>query len=816
MLHDFRFALRMIRLHPWFAAAIVSVLALGIGANTAVFTLVNAVLLKPLPFKNGDRIVAVRHNNAKQGQERIPISYPDYLAYRDNNSTFESLHAYRNEGLAFRDRRDDPPQVYEVARVTLGFLDMLGMEPLYGRGFQADDAEAGSPPVLLLSHHMWRDRYGMDPEVVGSDVLVGGEPSTIIGILPEGFSFPGNSDLWAPLVDTPEIQQRTVRNLTGVGVRKPDVSIQQANADMRVISSSLATQFPVENEGREATVMTFHDLENSGPIRIVFYLMQGAVTFVLLIACANVANMMLSRALGRQRELSIRSALGASRWTLIRQLLVESVLLSFIGGALGLFLSLWAVRGFDAAVANLGKPSWIVFDMNWVAFAYFAGICLFSGLLFGLFPGLRASRGDLNEPLKEGSRDSGSKGSGFMSGALVVLQFTLALVLLAGSGLFVRELLLQRASQEGLPLDSVLMARIQLPSDRYPDQDARYDFYDRLLTEVRASSGAEQVELVSSPPVGGAFQLAYQVEGERDVEENQRPEALRLTSSPGYLSLMDIPIRMGRAFDDRDGLTGREAVIVTTDFAERIWPGESPLGKRLRFFTIPPGAPPRGADPPKAEPGPWHTVVGVSGDVEQRPSEASPPPLLFVPNQGTQDASMWVMLRSSGDPNRFAAPLRTALQKLDSDRALGDVRTLGDFTNNQTWYLRVFGTVFLIFAAGALLMASIGIYAVVAQNTTRRTREVGIRMALGATSSRILMLAMSRGVKQLIAGLLLGVVAAVLATRQMSDLLFNVSPYDPIVFGTVIVIISVVGLLACWLPARRASNLDPLRALHYE
>ena len=804
----------MVRLHPWFSAAVVAALALGIGANTAVFTLVNAVLFKPLPFEGGARIVGIFHRNVAQGQERIPISYPDYLEYREQASTFERLEASMNSGVAISDE-GNPPEPYRMARVTPGFFAMLGVRPAVGRGLDAADAAAGADPVILLSHSVWSNRYAESVDVLGRTVRAGNELATVIGVMPEGFGFPGREQVWMPLVDTPELRDRSQRNLMLIGKRLPGVSNEQARADLDVIAQRLAVEYQ-DNEGFGATVATFHEIQNGGPIRVVFILMQGAVAFVLLIACANVANMMLSRALGRMRETSVRAAMGASRWRIVRPLLVEAVLLSFLGGTAGLIVAIFAVRAFDAAVANVGKPSWIQFGMDYMVFVYFAAACLVSAVLFGLMPGLQASRVELAGTLKEGSRDSGSKRGGLVSGALVVFQFTLAVILLVGAGLFVRGLLEQRASMEGLPADEVLSAGIQLPADRYPDDESRFRFYDRLLTSLEGTPGLRQAALVSNLPATGGATLAYQLEGEPEAEPGVRPTALRVAMSPGYLELLDVPILAGRDFDDRDGFAGRDSIIVTSDFAARVWPGEAPLGKRLRVYPEPP-PPNAGAEAAeRSQPGTWLSVVGISGDLEQSPNELRPPPLFFIPYAPGGYGAMTVVLRSSGNPAALAAPLRAAMRQIDPDRALANVRTIEEMSYEQGWYLRVFGSAFLIFAAGALLLASIGIYAVVAQTTARRTQEIGVRMALGATSPGIQRLVVGRGLKQLAAGTVLGLAIAFAVTRLMGELLYGVSPSDPVTFGSVIGIITLVGLAALWLPARSAARLDPLKALRHE
>jgi len=813
MLHDVRYALRMMRLHPWFSAALVAALALGIGANTAVFTLVNAVLFKPLPFEGGGRIVAIFHRNAELGQERIPISYADYLVYREQASTFESLEATLNTNVPFSDA-GSAPEPYRMSRVTPGFFTMLGVQPLIGRGLAPADAVAGAAPVLLLSHALWRDRYGESPDAVGRTVRAGDELATIVGVMPRGFGFPNAQQLWMPLVDTPELRDRAQRNLMLTGKYARGVSREQARADLDVIAQRLATEYS-DDEGLSASVVTFHELQNAGPIRVVFLLMQGAVAFVLLIACANVANMMLSRALGRARAMSVRAAMGASRWRIVRQLLVEALLLSALGGAIGLFVAQFAVSAFDAAVANVGKPSWILFEMNYAVFVYVAFACLLSALFFGLMPGLQASRVDLNSALREGSRDSGSKRGGILSGVLVVFQFMLAVVLLAGAGLFVRGLVEQRASLEGLPATEILSAGIQLPRERYPDDASRFQFFDRLLRNLEGTPGLQQAAIVSNPPASGGAALAYQLEGEPEVEAASRPKAVSVTMSPHYLELLDVPILAGRYFDDRDGFEGQDSIIVTRDFAVRVWPGQEALGKRLRVYPAPP--PPNArATTAESEPGRWLTVVGVSADLEQSPQELRPLPVFFMPYAPGGYPGMTVLLRSNGDPTALAAPLRAAMRQVDPDRALANVRTLEEASYQQGWYLRVFGTVFLIFAGGALLLASIGIYAVVAQNTARRTQEIGVRMAMGASAPRIQRLVIGRGLKQLTVGTVLGLAIAMAVTRLMGELLFGVSPTDPIVFGTVIGVVTLVGFAACWLPARRAAALDPLRALRHE
>jgi predicted permease len=535
--------------------------------------------------------------------------------------------------------------------------------------------------------------------------------------------------------------------------------------------------------------------------------MLGAVGFVLLIACANVANMMLSRALGRRREMSIRVAMGASRWRVIRQLLVESVLLSSAGGLIGLLMARYGVAAFDLAVADVGKPSWIEFTMNYQVFAYFAVVCVVSGLLFGLAPGLRASRVDLNETLKEGSRGSGGVRSGYLSGVLVVFQVALAVVLLTGSGLMIRGVLLQRGSAVDLPRDRVLVASVSLSEQRYANNEARLRFFDQLLPALRSTPGVTNAEIASNNPGGNGAPVRFQLEGEPELAAPRRHPAISVTMSPGYLAMLDIPMRAGRAFDERDGTAGNDSIVVTSDFAARTWPGQSAVGKRLRTYEGPEG---------QEKPGRWLTVVGVSGDLAQQPDSTHPDPLFFFPYRPGLNGFMMVMMRTPGNPAALAGPLRSAVQQLDSDLFVQNIRTLAALVDQQGWLYRVFGTIFSIFAGIALVLASVGIYAVVAQATSRRTREIGVRIALGATSWTIHRLVLSRGVQQMMIGLAIGLPAAFFVSKLMVPLLFGVAPSDPLVYLVITVLLTAVGLLACWLPARRAAAMNPVVALRNE
>lgn len=800
MAHDLRFALRMIFSHRWFSAAVVVTIALGIGLNTMVFTLVNAVLFKPVPVPGGAQLVSIRSRNLTQnGNDEMRVSYPDFRDYRAQSSSLAALEASVGEEGVLSET-GIPPQAYRMERASSGIFEMVHVQPILGRGFLPTDDKAGAAPVLILGYGVWKDRYGSSTSVIGRQVRVNEKPATIVGVMPKGFKFLTNTDMWMPLVPTPELEKRDNHSLQLSAMLKPGVGIIQANVEMNGIARRLAAQYP-DDKDVGITVETFHERYNGGPIRIVFLLMMAAVGFVLLIACANVANMMLSRALLRQREMSIRSALGASRWRVVRQLLVESVLLSTIGGVLGLGLAALGVHWFDLSTQDVGKPYWIEFTMNYAVFGYFAALCILSGLVFGTAPALRFSRVDVNEVMKEGARSAGRHRGGSLSSLLVVFQFALTLVLLTGAGVFVHSLLESLSANRLVPADQITTARIDFPEDRYKDTDARQRFYDQLLPRISALPGVSQVALTSNLPGLGAASSDIEIEHSTVENPAHRPSISYLVQSPGYFSAINLPILLGRDFNEIDGTANHKVAVVTRECAEHFWPGQLAIGKRLRFYDD------------KGKPGDWITVIGVSANIVQELDEKSPKPLLFVPFRQMGWNGMALLIRSTGNP---IPAVRAAVQNLDPNLPLRDVYTLPQAIRHQQWYLHLFSKIFSGFALIALLMAAVGIYAVLAQATNNRTQEIGIRMALGANAGNILALVIRRGLWQIIAGLALGLAAAWPATRLMASLPLGVSTSDPLVFLSVAVVLAVVGLFACWLPAHRAAALDPVKAIRYE
>ena len=802
--HDLRFALRTILSHGWFSAAIVATLALGIGLNTMVFTLANAALLKPVPVPGGARLLAIltRDTSQSKGNDRRGLSYPEFREYHAGGGSFESLQA-AVFNRAVLSEQANPPQFCNLGRVSAGMFDMLHIPPVLGRGFAPNDEKPGAPAVALLGYRVWQERYSGDRNVVGRLVRVDDKPATIIGVMPDGFRFPNNEDLWMALPPTAELEKRSNHSLQLFGVLKPGVPIERGRAELQGVAQRLAIQYPADNKGIEAVVETFHERYNSGGIRLVFLLMQAAVGFVLVIACANVANMMLSRVLSRQREMSIRSALGASRWQVMRQWLVESIVLSLAGGAIGLALAALGVHWFDLASRNVGKPYWVLFEMDYTVLAFFAAVCVVSGLAFGIAPAIRSSRADVNSALKEGSRAAGTHRGRGLSSALVVFQFALTLVLLTGAAVFVRSLIENLSVNRGTPADRILTAGVNLPRERYPDADARLRFFERLQSRLRAIPGVTHVAMGTNLPGMGAGSSHIEIEHGGLADPARGPSASSLAQSPGYFAAVNLPLLAGRDFDELDGSPGHRAAVVTRHLAERFWPREAAIGKRFRLYR-------------DAKPGEWITVVGVSQDIDQEPMEAAPNPLLFLPYRQEAPGFQWLMVRAAGDPTALTAAVRAAVQGMDMELPLSDVQTLTGALEHQQWYLRLFGALFSVFAFIALVLASVGIYAVIAQAAASRTREIGVRMALGATARSILGMVLARGAKQLAAGLGLGLLLVFPAARVMKGLSLRVSPSDPLVFASVSVLLIVVGLFACWLPARRAARLDPVRAIRWE
>lgn len=801
---DVRFAWRMIAKNPWFSAAIVVTLALSIGVNTTVFSLVNGVLRKPLPFPGGERLVLVRATDVNRGFDDLNLSLPDFRDFREQANAFERLEGFAGQSFNISEQ-SNPPDRFRGGRVSAGLFEMLQVKPVIGRIFTSADEKGESAQAMLIGYGVWTDRYGKDPNVLGRVVRVNDTPATIVGVMPEGFRFPNNEDVWLPFRPDPQWEKRDQQRIMGIGILNKNASIPEAQAGLALVATRLQTQFPATHKDRGVAVRTFHQAMNGNRIQLVFLLMLGAVGFVLLIACANVANMLLSRAIARSREISIRAALGASRWRLIRQLLIESILLSVAGGLLGLTFTKYGTEAFGKVVENVGKPYWIDFSPDYVVLGYFAALSVLAGLIFGIVPALRSSRVDLNEALKEGARSAGGSRGSFLSGALVVFQFALAVILLSGAGLLIRSFLYAQNEFADLRPEQVLHARVSLPQTRYAAPEARRQFYEKLLPRLSGIPGAAHAALVSNPPGTGSNNWRVELKERPIAEPERRPVTATVVASPNYLATLGASLLQGRDFVDSDGLPGKEAALVSRQFAARFYPNQSPIGRQIRLYD--------GDGKVK----PWMTIVGLVSDIRQNDTtNDSHDPLLIVPVNQESFSGMAILLRMQGPPGAVTTAVRREVQQIDPDLPILEAGTLDDILARGRWHLRVFGTIFLLLALIALGMAAVGIYAVMAHSAGQRRREIGVRMALGADVGKIVRLVLARGLIQLSIGAVAGLAAAIALCRLMARLLFGVSPSDPVTFSLVIATLLTAGLAACWIPARRAARLDPVQALRYE
>jgi predicted permease len=805
VLNDLRFGLRVLLKHRAFTAVVVITMALGIGVNTAIFTIVNSVIFKGMPFDNPAEIAFISSN-------RGGVSYLDFIDLRDQSESFKGLGAFTGLAADLSDR-DAAAERVGGARVTANTFSLLGTAPLIGRDFTAADEQRGADPVALLSYGLWQARYAGDADILGKTIRINLADYTVIGVMRPGEGFPQDTRLWIPLVPDAAAENRNARQFVVFGRLGDGVSFERAGVELSTIASALAQAYPETNTEIEARVAPYTDRGTTGPIRVILYSLLGAVCFVLLIACANVANLLLSRAIRRTRETSIRTAMGASRWRIVRQLLVESVILSVLGGMLGLGIGLLGVRWIDVATLPTGRPYWLDFTMDFRVFAYFAAVSIFTGILFGLAPALQISKANVSENLKEGGRSGGAgKRAGRMTDVLLVGQIGLTIVLLVGAGLMIRSFLITQQFNIGVDTQNLVTVQVTLPSSRYPQPTDRLAFQERLEERLETLPGVAALTIVSQPPAGGAAIRTLKIEGREMTDANNRlPNVARILVLPDYFAALDLGVRRGRGFTATDGAAGAEAVIVNEVFAERYFPDADPLGARLRLGEDVN----RGTENLEA---PWLTIVGVSPPVfQQSPNQdLSVQPTVYVPFRQEPPVAFTVLARSRGAGDTVVAGIRNELRQLDADLPLYNIRTMDDILAQRNWPYRIFGTLFATFAVIALLISAVGIYAVTAHGVGQRTQEIGVRMALGAGRRDILWLVLRHGITRIGIGVALGVLAAVGASRVLSSVLVNTSTTDPTTFISICLLLTAVTLLACFVPARRATRLDPVDALRTE
>jgi putative ABC transport system permease protein len=802
VLQDLRFALRLMARARWFTAMAVMALALGIGANATIYTIFHAALVRGLPFRDAGRLATVSLESPSGN--RVGVSSAELADWRAQTRAFTGLAAFRQGSVSVSDDHAAPEQA-DAAWLTANAFGVLDQPPLIGRAFAAGDDTPGANPVVILGHRLWTTRYGADPAVLGRLVRLNGRPGTIVGVMPAHVRFPINAELWAPFIPTEAQRARDARDLSAFARLRDEVSFAEARAEMTGLAQRFAAAYPDTNrELTSARVETFTERFVGGAARPMFIAMMGAVSFVLLIACANVANLLLSRSAARAQEVAVRMALGATRPRVLRQLLIESLLLGAIGGVLGLAIAMIAVPIFDASVTDPGKPFWIVFKVDYAIVGYVAGVCVATALLFGFAPALHVSRTDLNGVLNEGGRSGASSlRLRRFSAVMVVTQLALTAVLLVGAGLMMRSFVNALRLDVGMDTSRLMAMRLSLPASRYETAEARRLFFERLGPRLSGLPGVEGATWTTSLPLTGTTSRSFEIDGKAVFDKEADLSVSIVTVGAPFFEVSRVPVLRGRAFGDIDGAPGSETVIVNQRFAIRYFPGEDPVGRRLRFIV-------RGDGPASV----WRTIIGVSGTVWHSSLRGDEPGgVIYVPARQEPPASSWLLLRSPLEPASVMTAVQRAVQDIDRDQPVSRIQTLDDRIAEQRWALRVFGLLLGIFATLALVLAAVGLYAVMAYSVQERTREIGVRMAFGAGARDVTWLVLRRGLVQLAVGLVLGLLGAFALSRVLRRSLVQVAPGDPWTFAGIAVLLIVVAMAACLVPARRAARVDPLAAL---
>ena len=804
LLHDLRYAARMQRKNLAFTIIAIIALALGIGANTAIFSVVNTVLLRPLPYKDPERLVMVWEDATKVGYPRDTPSAANYVDWRDQNQVFEGMAAITDESFNLTGAGD--PERLEGRRVSANLFPLLGVEPQIGRVFTAAEDQPGAQRVAVLSYGLWQRRFGGDPTIVGKALTLNGESYVVVGVMPARFQFPSKDDeVWVPVAFPPE--EATNRNrhyLEVVAKLKPGVTLAQAQSEMSTIATRLQQQYPESNADLGAVVQSLHE-HLVGDIRPALLILLGAVGLVLLIACANVANLLLARAAVRQKEIAVRVALGARRLRLIRQFLTESVLLSTLGGLVGLGIAYGGLVLLKAFIPeNISQAREISIDFKVLGFTLLVSVL--TGLIFGLAPAFQAARFNQIDTLKEGGRDAATGGSGKrLRSLLVMAEVAISLVLLIGAGLLINSFLRLRNVDPGFRAENLLTMKIVLPEPKYEEAERRAAFYTDLVQRVESLAGVRSAAVTTNLPLyRQGNSISVRIEGRPDPPPGQELIVVTRVISPGYFDTMSIPLLSGRNLTDQDIATSPRVAVISETMARRFWPNEDAIGKRFAIGRI-------------RSDRDWVNVVGVVKDVRQFELTAEPRPQMHMSYRqlGFFDARDLVV-KTDVDPASMAATVRKAVWDIDKDQPVSNIRTMEEILADSIARQRFSMLLLAIFAAVALVLAGVGIYGVMSYSVAQRTREIGIRMALGAQTGAVLKLAVGYGMKLVIAGIVIGLVAAFALTRVMSTLLFGVTATDPTTFTLISLLLIAVAALASYIPARRATKVNPIIALRYE
>ena len=809
---DLRFAVRILIKDKWFTAVAALALALGIGVNTTIFTFVNVVILRGLPFRDPDSIVSIAMTDARgrfQGVSRL-----DFLDWRDAARSFSHFAVLTGASLNVSEQ-GRPAEQYNGTYGSANLFELIGQQPQLGRDFTAADDTPGAEPVVILSDSVWKSRYASDRAVLGRAIKVNDRICTIIGVMPPEMKFPFNNDLWLSFsLLPPQIQQakRSVRNLQVIGRLARGVTLGQARSEIETIVARLARDHADTNKDLRASVVSYNDRVAGPQIKLIVYSLLGAVGFVLLIACANVANLLLARSAQRTREIAVRVSLGAGRWRIVRQLLIESLVLSFASGAVGFVLGVAGVRAIDAILSDptLGKPYWMKFTIDPIVIGFFAAICIATGVLFGFAPALHVSNTDVNEVMKESGGRSGTGGrrTRRWASALIVAEVTLTLVLLAGAAFMMRSFLALYRMDVGTDTSHVLTMRLTLPLAKYPQPQPRVDVYQRIEQRLRAISSIQASGLTTNPPMFGGFLRQLEIEG-RAADPEHRPEVTMVPVSAGYFDALGVHPLRGRTLNDTDGTPGHESALVNQQFVTMHFNGEDPLGRRITLIDAQPSA--QQSAPAVA------TIIGIVPPMRQRNfQDAQPDPVVYLPYRADPQRFMFLLLRTAGDPALAAPIVREQVRAIEPDLPLFGIMTLDQLLAQQRWTFRVFGGMFTIFAAIALVLSAVGLYAVTAYSVTQRTAEIGVRMALGAQAEQVVWLLLRRSLVQLAVALPIGIAGAIGVGRLLQSVIIKSNGRDALTIAAITVLMIAVSLAACIWPARRAMRLDPVSALRYE
>lgn len=799
---DLGYAVRVLRKNPAFVLMVLLMLAIGIGANTTMFSVVNALLIEPLPYGEPDRLVRLWESNPARGWREFAVSVPNFHDWQSQQSSFEQLAAL--EMATFNLTGNGEPERVAAASVTANLIPVLRVAPILGRSFLPEEEKAGHNRVVLLSHGLWERRFGADRLLLNKTVQLNGESYAVIGIMPAGFQFPGKRDLWVPLVLDPAREpwraDRGNRNLSVFGRLKPGVTLDQATAELSLVALRLEQQYPQTNAGWGVRLRTFHDWIVPKVVRQSMLALFVAVGLVLLIACANVASLLLARARMRLQEIAIRAALGASRARVMQQLLIESLLLAMLGGLSGLLLAFWGTRlitsGNTQNIARLSETS-----IEGSVLGFTLAISAITGVIFGLAPAWRASQFNLAEKLNEGGRTDSARTARRLGGALVVTEVTLALALLVSAGLMMRSFVRLQAVSLGFAPDNILTMQISLPGSKYGAREQRVNFFDQLLERLRTVPGVINAAAITEPPYsGGHWAMEITVEGHDAAMDNAPLSAQARAVTPHYFGTMGIPLLQGRDFIDQNRGDSPLKLIVSETFARRYWPNENPIGKRFRPGTS----------------NPFGTVVGVVGDVRNNNRQEEVQPAFYFPYGYIGMPGLVVVVRAITQPEALAGAIRTQVQAMDTELPLYNIRTMKQIISNASAQPR-FQTVLLsLFSIVALLLAAVGIYSLMAYLVRQRRREIGIRMALGAGAGDILTMVLRQGMRPVLLGVVLGLAACLALTPLMKNLFFGVSASDPLTFIMVALLLLGVAFAACYLPARRATKINPSIVLRNE